>query len=53
LASGGAILEYDGARPGGFQPLRFVPKGKKVGLGPVSTLDPKDDLKHRIEEAAR
>ncbi|HKN02216.1 MAG TPA: 5-methyltetrahydropteroyltriglutamate--homocysteine S-methyltransferase [Candidatus Binataceae bacterium] len=53
----GFFLEYDDERSGGFEPLRFVPKGKKVVLGLVSTkrpaLEKKDDLKRRIEEAAR
>jgi 5-methyltetrahydropteroyltriglutamate--homocysteine methyltransferase len=50
-------LEYDTERAGGFEPLRFVPKGKTVILGLVSTktpvLESKDALKRRIEEAAR
>jgi 5-methyltetrahydropteroyltriglutamate--homocysteine methyltransferase len=53
----GFFLEYDDERSGGFEPLRFVPKGKKVVLGLVSTkraaLEKKDDLKRRVEEAAR
>ncbi|MGO9450254.1 MAG: 5-methyltetrahydropteroyltriglutamate--homocysteine S-methyltransferase [Candidatus Binataceae bacterium] len=53
----GFFLEYDDERSGGFEPLRFVPKGKKVVLGLVSTkraaLEKKDDLKRRIDEAAR
>ena len=53
----GFFLEYDTARAGGFEPLRFVPKGKKVVLGLVSTktpvLEKKDALKRRIEEAAK
>ncbi len=53
----GFFLEYDDARSGGFEPLRFVPKGKMVVLGLVTTkrpaLEAKDDLKRRIEEAAR
>jgi len=51
------FLEYDTARAGGFDPLRFLPKGKTVVLGLVTTksgkLESKDDLKRRIEEAAR
>jgi 5-methyltetrahydropteroyltriglutamate--homocysteine methyltransferase len=51
----GFFLEYDDARSGGFEPLRFVPKGKMVVLGLVTTkrpaLEGKDDLKRRIEEA--
>jgi 5-methyltetrahydropteroyltriglutamate--homocysteine methyltransferase len=50
-------LEYDTPRAGDFSPLRFVPKGKTVILGLVSTktpeLESKDVLKRRIEEAAR
>src|SRR3954469_5066637 len=53
----GFFLEYDDARAGGFAPLRFVPPGKQVVLGLVTTkrpeLESKDDLKRRIEEAAR
>ena len=53
----GYFLEYDTARAGDFSPLRFVPKGKTVVLGLVSSkrgaLESKDDLKRRIEEAAR
>jgi methionine synthase II (cobalamin-independent) len=51
------FLEYDTARAGGFEPLRFVPKGKNVVLGLVSTktpaLEEKKLLRRRIEEAAR
>ena len=50
-------LEYDTPRAGDFTPLRFAPKGKTVILGLVSSktpeLESKDDLKRRIEEAAR
>jgi 5-methyltetrahydropteroyltriglutamate--homocysteine methyltransferase len=53
----GYFLEYDDARSGDFAPLRHVPKGKIVVLGLVSTklgqLEKKDDLKRRIEDAAR
>ena len=53
----GYFLEYDSERAGSFEPLRFVPKGKKVVLGLVSTKTPvlenKDDLKRRIAEAAK
>jgi len=53
----GFFLEYDTARAGGFEPLRFVPKGKKVVLGLISTktpvLEEKDVLKSRIEAAAK
>ena len=53
----GFFLEYDTARAGGFAPLRFVPKGKKVVLGLISTkkpqLEDKGALKRRVEEASR
>ncbi len=53
----GYFLEYDSDRAGDFRPLRFVPKGKTVVLGLVTTkrgtLESADDLKRRIEEAAR
>ncbi len=53
----GFFLEYDDARSGGFEPLRFVPKGKMVVLGLVTTkrpeLESKDELKRRIDEASR
>jgi 5-methyltetrahydropteroyltriglutamate--homocysteine methyltransferase len=53
----GFFLEYDDARSGGFEPLRFVPPGKRVVLGLITTkrpdLERKDDLKRRIDEAAR
>ena len=53
----GFFLEYDTARAGGFEPLRFVPKGKKVVLGLISTkkpqLEDKNMLKKRIEEASK
>jgi 5-methyltetrahydropteroyltriglutamate--homocysteine methyltransferase len=53
----GYFLEYDDARSGGFAPLRFVPKGKMVVLGlvttKVSTLESKDSLKRRIDQATR
>ena len=51
------FLEYDDPRSGDFAPLRFVPKGKTVVLGLVTTklgeLETKDDIKRRIDEAAR
>src|ERR1700685_265134 len=57
LAVDGFFLEYDDERSGGFEPLRFVPKGKMVVLGLVTTkrgeLESKDSLKRRIDEAAR
>jgi 5-methyltetrahydropteroyltriglutamate--homocysteine methyltransferase len=53
----GFFLEYDDARSGGFEPLRFVPKGKMVVLGLVTTkrgeLEGKDELKRRVEEASQ
>ena len=53
----GFFLEYDDDRSGGFEPLRFVPKGKMVVLGLVTTkrglLESKDQLKRRIEEASQ
>ncbi len=53
----GIFLEYDTDRAGGFEPLRFVPKGRRVVLGLVSTKTPrlelKDALKRRIEEASK
>jgi 5-methyltetrahydropteroyltriglutamate--homocysteine methyltransferase len=52
----GFFLEYDDARSGGFEPLRFIPGGKQVVLGLVTTkrpeLEDKDELKRRIEEAS-
>jgi 5-methyltetrahydropteroyltriglutamate--homocysteine methyltransferase len=51
------LLEFDDDRSGGFEPLRFVPKGKIVVLGLVSSktseMETADQLKRRIEEAAR
>jgi 5-methyltetrahydropteroyltriglutamate--homocysteine methyltransferase len=53
----GYFLEYDDVRSGDFKPLRFVPKGKIVVLGLVTTKEPrletKDELKRRIDEAAK
>ena len=53
----GFFLEYDDERAGGFEPLRFVPAGKQVVLGLVTTksgrLEDKDVLKRRIDEAAK
>jgi 5-methyltetrahydropteroyltriglutamate--homocysteine methyltransferase len=53
----GYFMEYDDERSGGFQPLRFVPKGKHVVLGLVTSkkgeLEAKDDIKRRIEEASK
>src|SRR5213596_368225 len=57
LAVDGFFLEYDDERSGGFEPLRFVPKGKMVVLGLITTkrgeLESKDTLKRRIDEAAK
>ena len=57
LAVDGFFMEWDDARSGGFEPLRFVPPGKIVVLGLVTTkrgdLEDKDLLKRRIEEASR
>ena len=57
LTVDGFFLEYDDERSGGFEPLRFVPPGKMVVLGLVTTkrpeLESKDDLKRRIDEAAK
>lgn len=51
------LLEYDSERAGGFEPLRFVPRGKNVVLGLVSTkvpeLESESDLVKRIEEASK
>jgi 5-methyltetrahydropteroyltriglutamate--homocysteine methyltransferase len=54
----GYFLEYDTERAGGFEPLRFLPKGNKIvvlGLLTSKTgmLEKKDDIKRRIEEATR
>jgi 5-methyltetrahydropteroyltriglutamate--homocysteine methyltransferase len=54
----GYFLEYDTDRAGGFEPLRFLPKGRKmVVLGLITsktgTLEKKDDVKRRIEEATK
>jgi 5-methyltetrahydropteroyltriglutamate--homocysteine methyltransferase len=52
----GFFMEWDDERSGGFEPLRFVPRGKQVVLGLVTTkhgeLEDKDALKRRIEEAS-
>ncbi len=57
LGVDGFFLEYDDARSGGFEPLRYVPSHKYVVLGLVTTkrgeLESKDLLKRRIEEASR
>ena len=57
LGVDGFFCEWDDERSGGFEPLRYVPKGKRVVLGLVTTkrgeLESKDDLKRRLEEASR
>ncbi len=51
------FMEYDTERAGGFEPLRFLPKGKQVVLGVMTSktgeLESKDQLKRRIDEAAK
>jgi 5-methyltetrahydropteroyltriglutamate--homocysteine methyltransferase len=51
------LLEYDSGRAGSFHPLRFVPKGKHIVLGLVTTkdgkLEPQEDLLRRIDEASK
>ena len=53
----GYFMEWDNDRSGGFEPLRFLPKGKKVVLGLVTsksgTLESKDDIRRRIDEASK
>jgi 5-methyltetrahydropteroyltriglutamate--homocysteine methyltransferase len=53
----GYFMEFDSVRAGGFEPLRALPRGKKVVLGLVTTklggLESKEDLKRRIDEAAK
>ena len=53
----GYFMEYDSPRAGSFEPLRFLPKGKTVVLGLVTTkrgqMESRDELKRRIEEASR
>jgi 5-methyltetrahydropteroyltriglutamate--homocysteine methyltransferase len=53
----GYFMEYDSGRAGGFEPLRFVPKGKTVVLGLVTSksgqLESRDAIKRRIDEAAK
>jgi len=54
----GYFLEYDSDRAGGFEPLRFFPKGKKqLVLGLVTSktgaLENKDEIKRRIDEATK
>jgi methionine synthase II (cobalamin-independent) len=51
------LLEYDSERAGGFEPLRFIPKGRVAVLGLITTKLPRleavDELKRRIDEASR
>jgi 5-methyltetrahydropteroyltriglutamate--homocysteine methyltransferase len=51
------FMEFDSARAGGFGPLRYLPKGKKVVLGLITSKSPEleaeDSIKRRIEEAAK
>jgi 5-methyltetrahydropteroyltriglutamate--homocysteine methyltransferase len=53
----GYFMEYDTERAGGFEPLKFLPKGRTAVLGVVTTktgqLESKDVIKRRIEEAAK
>ncbi len=53
----GYFMEWDSDRAGGFEPLRFLPRGKHVVLGLVTSktgvLESKDDLKRRIDEASK
>jgi 5-methyltetrahydropteroyltriglutamate--homocysteine methyltransferase len=53
----GYFMEWDTDRAGGFEPLRFLPKGKAVVLGLVTSktgaLESADEIKRRIDEAAR
>ena len=54
----GYFLEYDSERAGGFEPLRYLPKGNKIVVVGVITsksgeLEKKDDIKRRLEEAAK
>jgi 5-methyltetrahydropteroyltriglutamate--homocysteine methyltransferase len=53
----GFFMEFDSARAGGFEPLRFLPEGKKAVLGLISSktgvIEEKDELKRKIAEAAK
>jgi 5-methyltetrahydropteroyltriglutamate--homocysteine methyltransferase len=53
----GYFMEYDTDRAGGFEPLRFLPKNKTAVLGLITSkfpqLEPKDEIKRRIEQAAK
>jgi 5-methyltetrahydropteroyltriglutamate--homocysteine methyltransferase len=53
----GYFMEFDSARAGGFEPLRLMPRGKRVVLGLVSSktgaLESKESIKRRIDEATK
>ena len=54
----GYFLEYDSDRAGGFEPLRFLPKGNKIVVAGLITskfgeLEKRDDIKRRLEEASK
>jgi 5-methyltetrahydropteroyltriglutamate--homocysteine methyltransferase len=53
----GYFMEFDSERAGGFEPLRFVPKGKTVVLGLITSktgkLESKDEIRRRIDDAAK
>ena len=57
LGVDGYFLEFDDERSGGFEPLRFVPKGKRVILGLITSkrpeLEARDAIKRRLEEASK
>jgi len=57
IGAHGYFMEYDDERSGGFEPLRWLPKGKHVVLGLVTTkrggLESNDEIKRRIDAAAR
>jgi 5-methyltetrahydropteroyltriglutamate--homocysteine methyltransferase len=57
VAVDGYFLEYESERAGGFEPLRFLPKGKRVVLGVISSklerMETQDEIRRRIDEAAK
>jgi 5-methyltetrahydropteroyltriglutamate--homocysteine methyltransferase len=57
LDADGFFMEWDDERSGGFEPLRFLPKGKVVVLGLLTSkrgvLERREELERRIEEASR
>jgi 5-methyltetrahydropteroyltriglutamate--homocysteine methyltransferase len=57
VKASGYFMEYDTPRAGGFEPLRFLPKGKTVVLGLITSkfgkLEAKDEIKRRIDQAAK